>query len=89
MALVAPPTNVGAVFTIQPDGSLRHMTGEIGPAGAAGLGSGVVVLVASFGTFQGTPVEVLLQQQISSIGFPPPLNRRFVLDVATGIVNTF
>ncbi len=64
------------------------MTGEIGPAGAAGLGSGVVVVTSLFGTFQQTPVGVLIQQ-INQIGFPPPFNRRFVLDMSTGTVNTF
>ncbi len=88
MAVVAPPNNVGATFTIQPDGSLRHMTGELGPQGAAGLGSGVVCLVASFGSFIGIPVGALLQT-VNQIGLPAPLNRRFVIDMATNAVNTF
>lgn len=89
MAVVAPPNNVGAVFTIQPDGSLRHMTGELGPSGASGLGSGVVCLVSSVGSFVGIPVGVLVQTVLNQIGLPPPLNRRFVIDLATNTVNTF
>ena len=73
---------------IQPDGSLRHMTGEVGPAGAAGLGSGVVCVVSSAGSFIGTPVGTLIAQ-LNTIGLPPPLNRRFVVDLATSSVNWF
>jgi hypothetical protein len=86
MAVVPPPNNIGAVFTIQGDGSLRHMTGELGPQGAAGLGSGVVCLTSSFGSFVGVPVGVLISQ-IPAL--PPPLGRRFVVDMSTGLINTF
>lgn len=41
MALVAPPVNVGLTLKIAPDGSLTP-TGELGIAGPAGLGTGVV-----------------------------------------------
>ena len=88
MALVSPPTNVGLVLRIQPDGSLAQMTGELGPAGAAGLGSGVIVVV-NLGIAQQTPVGVIIQQINQSVGFPPPFSQRFVLDWSTMKVNTF
>ena len=88
MAQVAPPNNVLAIFTIQPDGSLRWMSGEIGPAGAAGLGSGTVCVVASFGSLQGVQANAIIAQ-ISAIGLPLPLGQRFVVDLALRTVNTF
>ena len=88
MAVVAAPNNVQAIFTIQPDGSLRQMTGEIGPAGAAGLGSGVVVVVMSWGSLQGVQASAIIAA-INSIGLPSPLGQRFVVDLAAKTVNTF
>ncbi len=87
MAVVAPPTNVFAVFTIQPDGSLRLMTGELGIAGAAGLGSGVVCVVSSTGGLSGPPSSVIAA--VNQIAFPPPFSQRYVVDLGTGKVNTF
>ena len=87
MALVSPPTNVFAVFQISPDGSLRLMSGELGPAGASGLGSGTVCVISSTGGLSGPPSSVIAA--VNQIGFPPPFSQRYVVDLGTGKVNTF
>ena len=88
MATVSPPVNVMMIFTIQGDGSLRQMTGEIGPQGAAGLGSGTVCVVSSAGNISAAQAPAIIAA-INSIGLPSPLGQRFVVDLALRTVNTF
>ena len=97
MAVVSAPVNVFAVFQIQPDASLRLMTGELGISGASGLGSGVVVVVSSIGSLQGIPTGLLMLQvkalmdgllTSGAAGLTTPLPR-YVCDMAQASVNTF
>ncbi len=88
MAQVAPPVNVMMIFSIQPDGSLRQMLGEIGPQGAAGLGSGTVCVVSSFGNISAAQAPAIIAA-INSIGLPTPFGQRFVVDLAARTVNTY
>jgi len=64
---VAPPNNVSAVFTIQPDGSLKHMTGELGSAGPAGLGTNVVCVI---NLDQNQPMGTVIQAIYANAGIP-------------------
>lgn len=89
MAQVAPPVNVGMIFRIETDGSLKQFTGETGIAGSAGLGSGIVCVVSSTGGGLSNLQPNVVAAQISAIGLPPPFNRRFVVDLGLNVVNTF
>ena len=77
MALVSPPVNVGLVLKIGPDGSLSP-TGELGIAGAAGLGTGVVCVID---LDQNQPMGTVIQAIYANAGIPLPFGR-YVIDWA-------
>ena len=77
--VVAPPSNISMVLTIQPgDGGLRHMLGEIGIGGPSGLGTGVVCVI-NMGGAVNNPASVNIQTILANVLFPLPF-ARYVLD---------
>ena len=94
MVQVSPPVNVGLTLKIGPDGALTA-TGEIGPAGTSGLGTGVVCVI---NLDQSQPMGVVIQAIYANAGIPLPFGR-YVIDwnavktaISTGVktvANTF
>ena len=79
MGIVGPPSTCLAQFSkFNPMAVCCTWSPGSGPAGAGRLCSGVVVVTSLFGTFQVTPVGVLIQQ-INQIGFP---SRRSIICVS-------
>jgi hypothetical protein len=72
MAQVSPPTNVGLTLKIGPDGSLAPTAADIGIAGAAGLGIGVVCVI---NLDQSQPMGVAIQAIYANAGIPLPYAR--------------
>ncbi len=97
MALLAnPPTSVGMVFRLSPLGELKQMTGELGPGGAGGLGSGTVAVIATGGNLTGVQpnavaaaVAALMDGQLSPGNPPYTYQSRWVVDLGAGTVNTY
>jgi len=86
--IVAPPVNIGLILTIQPDGTLRHMAGEIGISGPSGLGTGVVCVI-NMGVNVTQPVGVTIAFIYANVLFPLPF-ARYVLDWSQGkVTGTF
>ena len=77
MAQVSPPVNVGLTLKIAPDGSLIP-TGELGIAGTAGLGTGVVCVI---NLDQNQPMGTVIQAIYANAGIPLPY-ARYVIDWA-------
>jgi hypothetical protein len=72
MAVVSPPVNISLTLKIGPDGSLIPTTSEIGPAGAAGLGLGVLCVT---GLDPNLPIGPVIQQIYANVGFSLPWAR--------------